>query len=59
MEKDQVLNKAAILRDMSGEKARRAKGGKVVGSLNENTRGIWSPFHGAKAPSFAGVRGGI
>ncbi|KAL9626994.1 MAG: hypothetical protein Q9204_006886 [Flavoplaca sp. TL-2023a] len=54
LEMKDILRKAEILRDMSGEKARRIKGGRVVGSLNEGTRGIWSPFHGAKAPSFAG-----
>ncbi|KAI4238591.1 MAG: hypothetical protein LQ349_001008 [Xanthoria aureola] len=54
LEKGQVLQKAEILRDMSGEKARRVKGGRAVGSLNEGTRGVWSPFHGAKAPSFQG-----
>ncbi|KAI4173887.1 MAG: hypothetical protein LQ343_002655 [Gyalolechia ehrenbergii] len=54
LEKDQIVKKAEILRDMSGEKARRVKGGRMVGSLNESTRGIWSPFHGAKGPSFEG-----
>lgn len=52
--KENVLKKAEILRDMSGEKARKVKGGRAVASLNESTRGIWSPFHGAKAPSFQG-----
>ncbi|KAL9022708.1 MAG: hypothetical protein Q9185_000137 [Variospora sp. 1 TL-2023] len=52
--KEQVLQKAEILRDMSGEKATRVKGGRVVGSLNEGIRGVWDPYHGAKAPSFAG-----
>lgn len=51
---DQIMKKAEILRDMSGEKARRVKGGRVVGSLNESVRGIWSPFHGAKGPTFEG-----
>ncbi|KAI4243607.1 MAG: hypothetical protein L6R40_003431 [Gallowayella cf. fulva] len=50
----EILQKVEILRDMSGEKARRVRGGKVVGSLNEGTRGVWSPFHGARAPSFEG-----
>ncbi|KAL8694455.1 MAG: hypothetical protein Q9218_000867 [Villophora microphyllina] len=52
--KEQVLKKAEILRDMSGDKARKIKGGRAVTSFNESTRGIWSPFHGAKAPSFQG-----
>ncbi|KAI4144238.1 MAG: hypothetical protein LQ341_002686 [Variospora aurantia] len=52
--KEQVLQKAEILRDMSGEKATRVKGGRVVGSLNEGIRGVWDPYHGAKAPSFSG-----
>lgn len=43
----QVLRKVELLRDASGEKARRVKGGRVVGSLNPSVRGIWSPFHGA------------
>ncbi|KAL8696171.1 MAG: hypothetical protein Q9201_007793 [Fulgogasparrea decipioides] len=52
--KEQIMKKAEILRDMSGEKARRLKGGRKVASINEATRGIWSPFHGAKAPNFEG-----
>ena len=34
----QVLKKAELLRDASGEKLRRVKGGKAVGSLNEGVR---------------------
>jgi large subunit ribosomal protein L43 len=50
LEKEQVLKKAIILRDGSGEKNRRVTGGKVVTSLNESVRGIWSPLHGARDP---------
>lgn len=40
------MKKAELLRDANGEKLRRVKGGRVVGSLNEGVRGIWDPFHG-------------
>lgn len=46
-EKEQVLKKVEVLRDANGEKVRRVRGGKVVGSLNEGVRGVWDPFHGA------------
>ena len=46
LEKEQILQKAEMLRDANGEKVRRVKGGRVVGSLNEGVRGIWDPFHG-------------
>ncbi len=46
IEKEQILKKAELLRDANGEKLRRVKGGRVVGSLNEGVRGIWDPFHG-------------
>ena len=42
----QIWKKAELLRDTSGEKLRRVKGGRVVESLNESVRGIWSPMHG-------------
>ena len=48
LEKEQVLKKAELLRDASGEKNYRVKGGRVVGSLNEGVRGVWDPFHGAR-----------
>ena len=37
-----------ILRDAGGEKVRRVKGGRVVGSLGGNggVRGVWDPFRG-------------
>ncbi|MCJ1256148.1 39S ribosomal protein L51, mitochondrial [Lignoscripta atroalba] len=51
LEKEQVLQKAELLRDASGEKLRRVKGGRVVASQNEGVRGIWSPMHGeTKSP---------
>ena len=43
MEKEQILQKAELLRDASGEKLKRVK--KPVKSLNGSVRGIWSPFH--------------
>lgn len=46
LEKEQILKKVELLRDASGEKLRKVKGGRVVGSLNEGVRGIWDPFHG-------------
>lgn len=50
LEREQVLQKAELLRDASGEQLKRVKGGRMVSSLNESVRGIWSPMHGAKAP---------
>lgn len=50
LEREQVLQKVELLRDASGEKVRRVKGGRVVTSINESIRGIWSPMHGAKSP---------
>ncbi|KAA6408722.1 MAG: mitochondrial ribosomal L43 [Lasallia pustulata] len=47
LEKEQVLQKAEMLRDASGEKNRKVRGGRVVASLNEGVRGVWDPFHGA------------
>ncbi|KAK4944950.1 hypothetical protein LTR28_008127 [Elasticomyces elasticus] len=46
MEKEQVLEKANLLRDASGEKLRKVT--KPVKSLNESVRGIWDPFHGSE-----------
>lgn len=46
LEMRQILKKAELLRDTSGEKLRKVKGGRVVESLNESVRGIWSPMHG-------------
>lgn len=46
LEKEQILQKVELLRDANGEKVKRVKGGRVVGSLNEGVRGVWDPFHG-------------
>ena len=37
-----------ILRDASGDKLKKVKGGRNVESRNEGVRGIWSPMHGGK-----------
>ncbi|KZZ93102.1 Ribosomal protein/NADH dehydrogenase domain protein [Ascosphaera apis ARSEF 7405] len=44
MEKEQVLAKANLLKEASGEKPKRVR--KPVSSINESVRGIWSPYHG-------------
>ncbi len=44
MEPLQVLQKAKLLRDASGEKLKRVN--KPVQSINESVRGVWSPYHG-------------
>ncbi|KAK4099061.1 hypothetical protein N658DRAFT_498872 [Parathielavia hyrcaniae] len=44
MEPYEILKKAELLRDASGEKLRRTA--KPVQSINESVRGIWSPYHG-------------
>ncbi|KAF7862659.1 hypothetical protein EAF04_007532 [Stromatinia cepivora] len=43
LEPGQILKKAELLRDASGEKLKRVK--KPVRSINESVRGIWSPYH--------------
>ncbi|KAK0738345.1 thioredoxin-like protein [Schizothecium vesticola] len=40
----QVLQKAKLLRDASGEKPKKYS--KPVSSINESVRGVWSPYHG-------------
>ena len=45
LQKEQILQKAELLRDASGEKLKRVT--KPVKSINESVRGIWSPFHGS------------
>ena len=40
----QIMKKAEILRDASGEKTKRIT--KPVQSINPSVRGVWSPFHG-------------
>ncbi|RDW88586.1 hypothetical protein BP6252_00618 [Coleophoma cylindrospora] len=51
LEKEQILKKAELLRDASGEKLKRVT--KPVKSINESVRGVWSPFH---HPSGTGMR---
>lgn len=46
LEKEEILKKVELLRDANGEKVRRVRGGRVVGSLNEGVRGVWDLFHG-------------
>ena len=47
LQKEQILAKAELLRDASGDKLKREN--KPVKSLNESVRGIWSPFHTVEA----------
>lgn len=44
----EVLQKTMLLRDASGERQKKSNraGRRVVQSLNESVRGVWSPFHG-------------
>ncbi|MCJ1359512.1 MAG: 39S ribosomal protein L51, mitochondrial [Icmadophila ericetorum] len=58
LEKEQILQKAELLRDASGERNRKVKGGKVVTSLNEGVRGVWSVVHGFNQ-EMEGVKGGF
>ncbi|KAK5118862.1 hypothetical protein LTR62_000071 [Meristemomyces frigidus] len=44
LEPTEVVKKAEILKSANGEKLRIER--KVVKSLNESVRGVWSPFHG-------------
>jgi large subunit ribosomal protein L43 len=44
LQKEQILEKAQLLRDASGEKQKRVT--KPVKSINESVRGVWSPYHG-------------
>ena len=44
MEPLEVLKKAELLRNATGEKLRKMK--KPVQSTNDSVRGVWSPFHG-------------
>jgi len=46
LEMEQVLQKAELLRDSSGERNVRTR--EKVRSKNESVRGIWSPFHGGQ-----------
>jgi large subunit ribosomal protein L43 len=47
LQNEGVREKAEMLRNSTGEKNRKLDG-RPVKSLNENVRGIWSPFHGSK-----------
>lgn len=44
LQKEQILKKAELLRDASGEKLKRVT--KPVKSINDSVRGVWSPYHG-------------
>ena len=44
LQKEQILEKAELLRDASGAVAKRVT--KPVKSINESVRGVWSPYHG-------------
>lgn len=46
LEPGQILEKALLLRDASGERLKKVT--KPVKSLNESVRGIWDPFHGSQ-----------
>ncbi|KAI1122709.1 thioredoxin-like protein [Nemania abortiva] len=48
MDSLQVLKKAELLRDASGEKIKRVN--KPITSINESVRGVWSPYHGKGMP---------
>ncbi|KKA30120.1 hypothetical protein TD95_005113 [Thielaviopsis punctulata] len=48
LQPDQILKKAQMLRDSSGEKNRRTN--KPVTSIAESVRGVWSPYHGNGNP---------
>ncbi|MCJ1232421.1 39S ribosomal protein L51, mitochondrial [Varicellaria rhodocarpa] len=47
LSQEQIIKKAELLRDASGEKLKRIKGGRVVESVNEGVRGVWSGLHNA------------
>lgn len=40
----EILEKAELLRDASGEKLKKVN--KPVQSINPSVRGVWSPYHG-------------
>ncbi|KAI1935222.1 39S ribosomal protein L51, mitochondrial [Ophidiomyces ophidiicola] len=44
LEKDQILKKANILKNASGEKLKLVR--QAVASMNQSIRGIWDPYHG-------------
>lgn len=55
LEADQIMKKAELLRDASGEKLRKVT--KPVKSINESVRGIWSPYHGGGIAVWDGIVG--
>ncbi|MCJ1313898.1 39S ribosomal protein L51, mitochondrial [Agyrium rufum] len=59
LEKEQIIKKAELLRDASGEKLKRVKGGRAVQSSNENVRGIWSGVHTLSAEGSWGPLDGM
>ncbi|KAH8157274.1 hypothetical protein CIB48_g10973 [Xylaria polymorpha] len=48
MDSLQVLKKAELLRDASGDKIKRVN--KPITSINPSVRGVWSPYHGQGMP---------
>jgi len=44
MEANQILRKAELLRDSTGQTNKRVN--KPVTSINGSVRGVWSPYHG-------------
>jgi len=50
LEMEQVLLKAELLRDASGEVNKRVR--QKVRSTNESVRGIWSPFHAGEGSAW-------
>ncbi|KAL2886587.1 54S ribosomal protein L51, mitochondrial [Ceratocystis lukuohia] len=48
LQPDQVLKKAMVLRNATGEKNKRTN--KPVTSITESVRGVWSPYHGTGTP---------
>ena len=45
LEANQVLEKARLLSEASGERVQKIRGKNVI-STGESVRGIWSPYHG-------------
>lgn len=47
MSPHEVLEKATLLRDASGERLKKSNraGRNVVRSVNESVRGVWDPYH--------------
>ena len=48
MSPHEVLEKAVLLKNASGEKLKKSwrAGRNVVQSQNESVRGVWDPYHG-------------